>query len=126
MRGHVRINKPFYQLCTAPRQAWRSFRLCALLAILDHQLLIVCPVELCSPAKKVLFVNGDFYRLVGELRQENVFFLILLVFFEWQQTFAFFQLEIHGGIFHSCCSFTETCQQNFNVEKRPENHSSLN
>ena len=24
-------------------------------------------------------------------------------------TFGFFQLDMHGGIFHSCCSFTDTC-----------------
>lgn len=25
-------------------------------------------------------------------------------------TLLFFQLEMHGGIFHSCCSFTVTCK----------------
>ena len=35
-------------------------------------------------------------------------------------TFAFFQFEIQGGIFHSCCSFTVIC-----VEKRDEEETFL-
>ena len=27
------------------------------------------------------------------------------------RTFGFFQLDMHGGIFHSCCSLTDTCKQ---------------
>ena len=43
-----------------------------------------------------------------------LYFALKLIFFKFQSvrlnllTFAFFQLEMHGGIFHSCCSLTVT------------------
>lgn len=127
---------PFYRQCRAPQPAWQSFRWCELFAAPFRQRPDVYQEEWCNPMKHMereisrvekkamkaelpwqpVSLKSNIWDVCKKHISRHDLLTICVKFrhikakcsswFWCHITLAFFQLEMHGGIFHSCCSFT--------------------
>lgn len=85
-----------YQQYRVTQPVWQNFRWYGRSAGPSHQPPVACQEEWCNPAERTEEWGQQRGGGGGGRRVKQ------------RRTLAFFQLDMQGGIFHSCCSFTLT------------------